>query len=564
MRLETTLDLPANGPSKRASRIAIVLASAAISIALCPVRATGEDAQPTRSGAGAAVAEIYQEVIGTWRGPIEHDGKRSEFALRFAPHEDALVAFVSMPALDAWDAWAVPASLADDAIVLGRGWWTLGFDGETITGTLPEALVPVYEIGFELRRVPEDEGTTALAEAANRGLGSEDSGIVPTASPLWTVDLGSPVWAGLAATDDLVLVGADDGVLRALDPASGEIRWTFETDGPIRATPTLLPVGGAAEGGGGASTGSGGETLDLLLHSDDGHLYRLAAEDGSLRWQAKLSPPEERTPEGEKGDRYHHYTAAATVEGDRVFVASGDGAVQALDAATGESLWRVEIGDVVASTPAVADGRLFVAGFDGKVHALDAATGERLWERETGAAIPGSAAVDGELVIVGSRSYDLIALRAADGSVAWKSYHFFSWVESTPVVAGDLVLVGLSDGQALVASDLVSGSERWRFDTGGSVWSRPATGDGIVAVGAVGVADYFVPHEGGLFAVDPQTGEPLWRFRPPRADAERESADRWGFGAAPTIHGGRVHAADLQGRVYAFSAGGESHDPGVD
>jgi outer membrane protein assembly factor BamB len=62
-----------------------------------------------------------------------------------------------------------------------------------------------------------------------------------------------------------------------------------------------------------------------------------------------------------------------------VVYASGDGVMQAFDAATGSPLWASESNDVFGS-PIVANGVLYAAGgLDGQFYALDAATGAPLW-----------------------------------------------------------------------------------------------------------------------------------------------------------------------------------------
>jgi hypothetical protein len=40
----------------------------------------------------------------------------------------------------------------------------------------------------------------------------------------------------------------------------------------------------------------------------------------------------------------------------------------------------------------------------------------------------------GQCELAGSSTYDLIALDAASGKELWKSYRWFSWIESPPVV----------------------------------------------------------------------------------------------------------------------------------
>jgi len=69
-----------------------------------------------------------------------------------------------------------------------------------------------------------------------------------------------------------LLIGSSrDGALRALDTETGEARWTFFTEGPIRTTPV------AWEG-------------KVYVGSDDGYLYCLDVETGQELWKVRGAP----------------------------------------------------------------------------------------------------------------------------------------------------------------------------------------------------------------------------------------------------------------------------------
>ena len=71
----------------------------------------------------------------------------------------------------------------------------------------------------------------------------------------------------------LVFVSGHDGKARALDAATGELRWEFATSRPIRMSPTISA--------GRAYVGSG-----------DGHVYALEAATGWLLWRFRAAPVE--------------------------------------------------------------------------------------------------------------------------------------------------------------------------------------------------------------------------------------------------------------------------------
>ncbi len=60
-----------------------------------------------------------------------------------------------------------------------------------------------------------------------------------TSEILWSYDSTRPIVASASATPDVVLAGDTDGVLHAVDAETGELLWRFETGAQISATPVL-------------------------------------------------------------------------------------------------------------------------------------------------------------------------------------------------------------------------------------------------------------------------------------------------------------------------------------
>jgi outer membrane protein assembly factor BamB len=69
----------------------------------------------------------------------------------------------------------------------------------------------------------------------------------------------------------------------------------------------------------------------------------------------------------------------------------------------------------------VAGGRAFVAAVDGhELHALDARTGEELWRSSAGGRIDSPPTVSGASVVFGSADGSVRCLRASDGALRWR------------------------------------------------------------------------------------------------------------------------------------------------
>ena len=82
----------------------------------------------------------------------------------------------------------------------------------------------------------------------------------------------------VTSVGDLVYFGSShDNAVHALDTRTGEERWVFFTEAPVRLPPTIHD--GIAFAG-----------------SDDGHLYALDARSGNLIWKDRGSPDDRRIP----------------------------------------------------------------------------------------------------------------------------------------------------------------------------------------------------------------------------------------------------------------------------
>ena len=467
----------------------------------------------------------FTDLEGWWSADPTFAGESSHVSLHFENVDGKPSAKLSLPAIAVYDVSLGVVTIAGDKVDMQPLSFPLTYDPEkkTLRGVLPPDAVPVYPIAVEFRR-----GEPLRKPAPPRW-------DAPRPTRIWSVEVDSPVWAALARDPvrRLLFVGTDAGVLHAIDE-NGKVRWKYTTGGAIRGEPAVIQD-------------------HVYVSSDAGFTARLEARSGRELWRVKtdaITAP--RLPPTDGKTRWDRYSAGIVADASRLYVASRDKNLYALDPGTGAIQWTYTASDIMTVTPALYRDLVLIADYAGKVQAVSAADGKLRWTYDARLAVPGDLVVDGDQVLVGSRSYDLIALDAATGRERWKHYYWFSWIESPPVVREGVVYTGSSDATNIYALDERSGKLRWKTAVPGWAWPRPAVNDRFVVAGVSGSGAYPGFRAGALVALDRRSGAIRWIHLEPPSQATVDAREYWGYVAAPLIAGNIVYAADLTGRVSAF------------
>ncbi|MBC8245633.1 MAG: PQQ-binding-like beta-propeller repeat protein [Verrucomicrobia bacterium] len=157
---------------------------------------------------------------------------------------------------------------------------------------------------------------------------------------------------------------ADDKIY-CLDAATGELRWAYFTEGPVRLAPTI--AGGRVYAG-----------------SDDGHAYCLDAKRGSLIWKTRPGPKDYRIPGNARLISRWPLRTGVVVIGNTAYCAAGmfpsEGVlITALDTATGKIKWQQKQTDLPAQGYMLASHtRLYVPAGRNNPVVLSRADGKRI------------------------------------------------------------------------------------------------------------------------------------------------------------------------------------------
>lgn len=325
----------------------------------------------------------------------------------------------------------------------------------------------------------------------------------------WVHRTGGQVRSSPAISGGTLYIGSDDGVVYALDAATGRPTGTFRTGGPVS--------GGVTVAGG-----------TLFAGSADGKVHAFTVGDTGASWTYRTGGAVA--------------TAPMSAGGGVVYAGSSDHYIYALNVGTGQRIWRTPAGGPVTSGPVeagqpLADGVVWAGSEDGHMYALNADTGHVVWRYPAGGVIHSGLVTDASNAYFGTDSGSLYSLSFDpffDNSqqVRWQ-FQAGGAIQGTPVYADDIMFAGSASSE-VYAVGLTTGQQLWKYRTEGPVRSGPAVGGGILYVGS---------DDGYLYAIDSLAGSLRWRYKTGGPIRSRILAA-----------GGLVYFGSLDQRVYALRA----------
>ncbi|MDB6089840.1 MAG: hypothetical protein JWN85_2624 [Gammaproteobacteria bacterium] len=234
---------------------------------------------------------------------------------------------------------------------------------------------------------------------------------------------------------------------------------------------------------------------------------------------------------------------ATPVVVDGMMYAAGNwGRVYALDATTGRELWtydpqvqgqwgRYACCDVVNRGLAVWKGRVYIASVDGYLHAVDARTGRRVWrvdtlpERKAGGfhySVTGAPVLAGDAIVIGNGGADFKGARGSVSAYALDS-GAFKWRFYT--VPRDPKLGPQDQPQLAAAVKTWPAKYDWSMGGGGTAWDGLAydSEQKLLYVGTANASPYHGQHDpagqgdelyvASIIAIHADTGQMAWYYQ---------------------------------------------------
>ena len=255
-----------------------------------------------------------------------------------------------------------------------------------------------------------------------------------------------------------------------------------------------------------------------------GTVSAFSASSGAKAWSTSITPENESSREG--------FGGGIAFANSTVYVTTGYGTVVALNASTGAVQWTKAIGEPIRNSPTVSGGKIFFVSTENTLHALNASTGDRLWRSrglpQTATLLSNaSPAVAGGTVVAPFPAGDIVAFQTGNGKRAWSDSLARTSETSAAGILGDParpvidrgVVYAVSHGGRMVATSAGSGARVWTRNIGSTQMPWVA-GDVI----------FVVDTRGRLIALGRRDGQIRWV-------SELPSSSRW---SGPVLAGNQV------------------------
>ncbi|MEM9207710.1 MAG: outer membrane protein assembly factor BamB [Pseudomonadota bacterium] len=216
-----------------------------------------------------------------------------------------------------------------------------------------------------------------------------------------------------------------------------------------------------------------------------------------------------------KGAENLRLTLSPSGDGQRLFVASVNGRVAALNPENGRTIWQQDVGEEISAGTAYGDDRVAVISKDGRLIVLDADTGDERWRSYISGESLARPLIRNGNVVVMTVDNRLRAYGLLDGNERWTLEESTPALtirgNAAPVAVSNAVIAGFDNGR-IMSVDLSSGDVQWQQmlspPSGRSDLERLSDVDGHIAV--VGQDVYAAGYQGRLAALAAESGQPLW------------------------------------------------------
>jgi outer membrane protein assembly factor BamB len=232
----------------------------------------------------------------------------------------------------------------------------------------------------------------------------------------------------------------------------------------------------------------------LFAPNADGNLYVLDLNDGQSTKRAfKTIPLQGRL------------WAQPVTDGERIFVSSLDHSLFAIDKDTYEVVWHENVAGAIPGAPVLGtDGYLYVGSFASQLERFDPATGTHTSVQKTDGWVWGTPSSVEDNLYFADLDGRLYSYNVTEARYNWTPVQPDGPITASPLVLGDRILAATESG--VVYELNMNGNSKLWSQPGGKIYTTPVMAGDLILIAPLRA-------DASLYAYD-QSGHQAWAFTP--------------------------------------------------
>jgi outer membrane protein assembly factor BamB len=193
------------------------------------------------------------------------------------------------------------------------------------------------------------------------------------------------------------------------------------------------------------------EEQKVFFASKNGFVFALNEDDGEKLWNF---------------DAGHPISRSLLLNGERIFFAT-DKEIFCLNKEDGQLIWRKGLGLIITSSMAYFDGALYLSTENNSLYCLKEQNGEMLWEYNIGAPVHSPFTIYMGLLLFGSDNGHIYSLLSSTGKLLWQ-LKIGDKLRAPPLIIDGSLYIGSYDNY-IYAVNLHKKTLKWKVRTGADI-----------------------------------------------------------------------------------------------
>lgn len=299
---------------------------------------------------------------------------------------------------------------------------------------------------------------------------------------VWESQDESDIGCGAVPAGKYVLYANTQGIVKALDFATGKLVWKYVTGGKVFSTPAV-------------------EGKRVIVGSTDGYIYCLNLKNGKLLWKYKCNKS---------------VLASAVIVNGKAYIGASDGIFRAFKMRNGKRLWQYDgVKGFVECKPYADKEQVVFGDWANRLYSLDPQTGKEQWIwKNKGSRMLSPAAVypvkEHGKIFFATPERKTYALDATTGKQLW-------------VAPGGRESVGISpDGSKIYIKNMFNTMQAYstESETVNKIWDVPtglsydiAPTPAMTAMAGARELVFVPTDKGNIFCLDGKDGSLIWTHK---------------------------------------------------